>query len=54
MLSDDATRQGAYEESAHAGHTTAARPVTPTWQTVVSFLEQLLSSTEYRPSGSSA
>jgi len=54
MLSDDATREGAYEESAYAGHTTAARPVTPTWQTVVSFLEQRLSSTEYRPSGSSA
>jgi acetyl esterase/lipase len=42
MLSDDATRKGAYEESAHDGHSTPARPVTPTWQTVVSFLEQRL------------
>jgi acetyl esterase/lipase len=42
MLSDNATREGAYEETAHGGQTTPPRPVTPTWQTVVSFLEQRL------------
>ncbi|MDV7214335.1 alpha/beta hydrolase [Streptomyces prunicolor] len=39
MLSDDATRAGAYEQTARHGRTTPARPVTPTWQTIVSFLE---------------
>ncbi|MEU3619115.1 prolyl oligopeptidase family serine peptidase [Streptomyces sp. NPDC006872] len=42
MLTDDATRQGAYQESTRKGHTTAPRPVTPTWQAVVSFLDQRL------------
>lgn len=42
MLSDDATREGAYEETARNGQTTPARPVTPTWRTVLSFLEQRL------------
>jgi acetyl esterase/lipase len=42
MLTDDETRQGAYAESAHHGHTTPPRPVTPTWKTVTSFLEQRL------------
>ncbi|MCL8017134.1 alpha/beta hydrolase [Streptomyces sp. AS02] len=40
MLTDDATRKGAHEETARHGHTTPARPVTPTWQTVVSFLDR--------------
>ncbi|MEV2231633.1 alpha/beta hydrolase [Streptomyces phaeochromogenes] len=40
MLSDPATREGAYQESAHGGQVTPPRPVTPTWQTVISFLEQ--------------
>jgi len=39
MLSDDATREGAYEETAEGGRTTPPRAVTPTWQTVVSFLD---------------
>ncbi|WP_246101197.1 prolyl oligopeptidase family serine peptidase [Streptomyces cyaneus] len=42
MLSDDATRKGAYEEAARGGHSTPARPVTPTWNTVISFLNQHL------------
>ncbi|MEV7890693.1 prolyl oligopeptidase family serine peptidase [Streptomyces sp. NPDC002817] len=40
MLSDDATREGAYEQTAKGGRTTPPRPVTPTWQTVITFLEQ--------------
>ncbi|MFE7278496.1 alpha/beta hydrolase fold domain-containing protein [Streptomyces sp. NPDC057623] len=40
MLSDDATRECAYEETARDGHCTPARPVTPTWTTVISFLDQ--------------
>ncbi|MFF4056160.1 prolyl oligopeptidase family serine peptidase [Streptomyces sp. NPDC001668] len=43
MLSDDATREGAYEETARNGQATSPRPVTPTWQTVISFLDQSLS-----------
>jgi acetyl esterase/lipase len=46
MLSDPAVQEGAREESARHGHTTPARPVTPTWQTVVTFLEKSL-----RPAG---
>ena len=42
MLTDDATRQGAYQESAKKGHSTQPHPVTPTWQTVLSFLGQQL------------
>ncbi|MFJ9565302.1 alpha/beta hydrolase fold domain-containing protein [Streptomyces fuscichromogenes] len=42
MLGDDTTREGACEETALDGHMTTARPVTPTWQTIVSFLEQHL------------
>jgi acetyl esterase/lipase len=42
MLTDDATRAGAYEETSLGGQTTPPRAVTPTWQTVVSFLEQRL------------
>lgn len=42
MLTDDETRQGAYEETTRNGHNMPARPVTPTWPTVVSFLEQRL------------
>ncbi|MEV3973340.1 alpha/beta hydrolase [Streptomyces sp. NPDC050698] len=42
MLSDDATREGAYKETARGGHSTPARPVTPTWKTIVSFLNQHL------------
>lgn len=45
MLGDDATHEGAYEETALNGHSTPARPVTPTWQTVVSFLQQRLATT---------
>ncbi|MEU8862072.1 hypothetical protein [Streptomyces umbrinus] len=30
MLSDNATRGGAYEETARGGHTTPPRPATPT------------------------
>ena len=40
MLSDDATREGAYEQTAQGGRTTPPRPVTPTWQTVIAFLDQ--------------
>ncbi len=42
MLSDDTTHAGACEETAHGGHSTPARPVTPTWKTIVSFLNQHL------------
>jgi acetyl esterase/lipase len=42
MLTDDATREGAYEEAARGGHSTPVRPVTPTWNTVISFLNQHL------------
>ncbi|MET9760469.1 alpha/beta hydrolase [Streptomyces sp. NPDC006372] len=42
MLTDDATRAGAYTESTRAGHSTPARPVTPTWNTVITFLNQTL------------
>jgi len=42
MLSDDAVRAGAYEETARDGRTTPPRDVTPTWQTVVSFLDRQL------------
>jgi acetyl esterase/lipase len=42
MLSDDTTREGAYEETARGGQTTPAHPVTPTWRTVVSFLDRNL------------
>jgi hypothetical protein len=40
MLTDDATREGAYQESTKKGHSTQPHPVTPTWQTVLSFLGQ--------------
>ncbi|MCF1595181.1 alpha/beta hydrolase [Streptomyces muensis] len=42
MVSDDAIREGAYEESARGGHSMPAHPVTPTWQTIISFLKQHL------------
>ncbi|MFF4259879.1 alpha/beta hydrolase fold domain-containing protein [Streptomyces sp. NPDC001663] len=42
MLGDTDTRRDAYEESAKNGHTTPPRPVTPSWQTIVSFLESEL------------
>jgi len=42
MLSAPDTRRDAYEETARNGRTTPPRPVTPSWQTVVSFLEQRL------------
>ncbi|WP_257234559.1 alpha/beta hydrolase [Streptomyces sp. JV178] len=42
MLTDQETRRDAYEETARQGHTTPPRPTTPSWQTVVSFLEQRL------------
>ncbi|MFE6622472.1 prolyl oligopeptidase family serine peptidase [Streptomyces sp. NPDC057740] len=42
MLTDDTTRQGAYQESTKKGHSTPPHPVTPTWQTVLAFLEQQL------------
>jgi acetyl esterase/lipase len=42
MLNDPDTRRDAYEETAHNGQTTPARPATPSWQTVVSFLKQHL------------
>ncbi|MFJ1811206.1 MULTISPECIES: prolyl oligopeptidase family serine peptidase [unclassified Streptomyces] len=40
MLSDDAIRAGAYEQTTRGGRSTPPSPVTPTWQTVISFLEQ--------------
>ncbi|MDF3145649.1 MULTISPECIES: alpha/beta hydrolase [unclassified Streptomyces] len=42
MLTDDATREGAYEEAARDGRSTPSRPVSPTWNTVISFLNQHL------------
>ncbi|MEU6381609.1 alpha/beta hydrolase [Streptomyces sp. NPDC046909] len=42
MLTDDDTRAGAYAESTRNGHSAPARPVTPTWRTVVTFMEQRL------------
>ncbi|MCS0602240.1 alpha/beta hydrolase [Streptomyces sp. LP11] len=42
MLTDDATRAGAREESAGNGHSTPARPVTPTWETITAFLDRRL------------
>jgi acetyl esterase/lipase len=45
MLSDPDTRRDAYEEAAHHGQTTPARPVTLSWQTVLAFLEQRLKQT---------
>ncbi|WP_416970758.1 alpha/beta hydrolase fold domain-containing protein [Streptomyces sp. 4F14] len=42
MLADDATREGAYVETAHGGRTSPARPVTPTWDTVITFLDRTL------------
>lgn len=42
MLTDRETRRDAYEETARHGRTTPPRPTTPSWQTVVSFLEQRL------------
>ncbi|MET8981184.1 alpha/beta hydrolase [Streptomyces sp. NPDC004539] len=42
MLGDDATRRGAYVETAAGGRTTPPRPATPTWRTVVSFLDRQL------------
>lgn len=38
MLGDPDTRRDAYEEYARHGHTTPPLPVTPSWQTIVSFL----------------
>lgn len=38
MLGDPDTRRDAYEEYARHGHTTPPVPVTPSWQTIVSFL----------------
>ncbi|MGW7383906.1 alpha/beta hydrolase fold domain-containing protein [Streptomyces sp. NPDC054794] len=46
MLSDHDTREGAYEKTSVNGHGTSARPLTPTWRTVVSFLDERL-----RPTG---
>lgn len=40
MVSDDATREGAHEQTAQGGRTTPPRPATPTWQTVVSLVEK--------------
>ncbi|MGK5692407.1 alpha/beta hydrolase fold domain-containing protein [Streptomyces sp. URMC 128] len=45
MLGDQDTRRDAYEETARGGRITPALPVTPSWQTVVSFLEQRLQPT---------
>lgn len=42
MLGDPDTRRDAYEETARNGHTTPARPVTPSWRTVLSFLDSEL------------
>ncbi|WP_364703696.1 alpha/beta hydrolase [Streptomyces ossamyceticus] len=42
MLTDQETRRDAYEETAQQGRTTPPRPMTLSWQTVVSFLEQRL------------
>ncbi|WP_107307905.1 alpha/beta hydrolase [Streptomyces caniscabiei] len=42
MLSDDAVREGAYEETARNGRSTPARPTTPTWNTVITFLNRHL------------
>lgn len=42
MLSDPDTRKDAYEETTWGGHTTPPRPVTPSWQTIVTFLEAQL------------
>jgi hypothetical protein len=39
-LSDDATREGAYEQTAQGGRPMPPRPATPTRQTVRSLLEQ--------------
>ncbi|MEU6117288.1 alpha/beta hydrolase [Streptomyces sp. NPDC047117] len=44
MLSAPATRRDAREESTRAGHRTKPRPATPTWGTVVSFLDRHLRS----------
>ncbi|MEU1191288.1 hypothetical protein [Streptomyces sp. NPDC005859] len=40
MLSDDAIRAGAHERTTGGGRSTPPSPVTPRWQTVISFLEQ--------------
>ncbi|MFE9646785.1 alpha/beta hydrolase fold domain-containing protein [Streptomyces sp. NPDC006365] len=42
MLTDDTVREGAYSETARSGHTTPDHPATPTWNTIITFLNRHL------------